>query len=661
SFDQASQRWRWDIASIQARNVTANVVALMSEKLRKLPEATQAILQLAASSGNQFGLDSLTLLSKRTSQACEAALEPALREGLILPAWSLTTPSLGAGSPHYRFLHDRVQQASYALLGESERRPAHLEIGRLLRDAAGGTETRLFEVIHHLNLGRELIESHSERAALADLNLKAARKARASAAFEEVHRLSAVGLELLGKTAWTAQPALTFELTLLLAESAYLTGQHQAADTLFPVLVQNARQESDLGRAYYLQLTLLSQQGRYIEAVAVFRRAMRALGETIPATQWQCALQLPPVLLAIRRQLAGRPISALAELPVMQDPRQLLKAQLMGVSLDILVATGQKALIGLTVARLVRLSLEAGNSEMGVLAYVFYGGVCQQLFGDYAASRQFAELALVLAAKSKNPILQNKIYTGVSMMIGHYYQPLEACIRDLRAGLELIRAEGHLLYASYNLYFILSQGLLAGKPLPEMYEECLNAIELIKSIKQNKILAVLATVLVEPIQVLRGLQAPDFEYGLSRDELLRLFADAPMLQGHYNLARLRNAYLLGETATALGLVPGTLRDLKDSLNLVQGPEGHFYAAMTLLDACRPGAAAKARLKQVRRLYKQLKRWAALCPANYGHKFLLVEAERLAVEGQTEAAEASYAAAAQSAAEHGFHPMNALTH
>ncbi|HEY9841613.1 MAG TPA: histidine kinase dimerization/phospho-acceptor domain-containing protein, partial [Candidatus Obscuribacterales bacterium] len=283
------------------------------------------------------------------------------------------------------------------------------------------------------------------------------------------------------------------------------------------------------------------------------------------------------------------------------------------------------------------------------------GGVCQQLFGDYAASRQFAELALALAAKSKNPILQNKIYTAVSMMIGHFYQPLEACIRDLRAGLELIRAEGHLLYASYNLYCILSQGLLAGKPLPGMYEECLQATELIKSIKQNKILAVLATVLVEPTQVLRGLQAPDFEYGLSRDELLRLFADAPMLQGHYNLARLRNAYLMGETATALGLVPGTLRDLKDSLNLVQGTEGHFYAAMSLL------AAGRGQLKQVRRLQKQLKRWADLCPANYAHKFLLVEAERLAVEGLTEAADATYAAAAQSAAEHGFHPMNALTH
>ena len=48
--------WQWNIAQIQAQNITDNVVELMLHKLKKLPDNTQQILRLAACIGAEFNL-----------------------------------------------------------------------------------------------------------------------------------------------------------------------------------------------------------------------------------------------------------------------------------------------------------------------------------------------------------------------------------------------------------------------------------------------------------------------------------------------------------------------------------------------------------------------------------------------------------------------------
>jgi tRNA A-37 threonylcarbamoyl transferase component Bud32 len=58
--------WQWDIAKIEALDITDNVVELMIQKLRKLPESTQQVLQLGACVGNSFDLQTLGTIYKRS-------------------------------------------------------------------------------------------------------------------------------------------------------------------------------------------------------------------------------------------------------------------------------------------------------------------------------------------------------------------------------------------------------------------------------------------------------------------------------------------------------------------------------------------------------------------------------------------------------------------
>ena len=87
---------------------------------------------------------------------------------------------------HYRFAHDRVQQAAYSLISEAERRTVHLQIGRLLLRAAGEQphSEQIFEIVAHLNRGGLLIEDSEERIQVARLNLDAASRAREATAYQ---------------------------------------------------------------------------------------------------------------------------------------------------------------------------------------------------------------------------------------------------------------------------------------------------------------------------------------------------------------------------------------------------------------------------------------------------------------------------------------------
>ena len=85
----------------------------------------------------------------------------------------------------YRFVHDRVQEAAYSLIPEEARGEAHLRIGRLLaaHTPPEKREEAIFDIVNQLNRGAALITSREEREQLAELNLIAGKRAKASTAY----------------------------------------------------------------------------------------------------------------------------------------------------------------------------------------------------------------------------------------------------------------------------------------------------------------------------------------------------------------------------------------------------------------------------------------------------------------------------------------------
>ena len=173
-FDREGAAWTWDLQGIQAKRYTDNVVDLMAAKLNRLTAGTREALQELACLGNAAEIATIALVQRKSETAIHVALWEAVRAGLIFRM-----------EDTYTFLHDRVQEAAYALISPSDRAAAHLRIGRILasRMAETDLEEKIFEIVNQLDRGLALIVEPQERVRVAELNLIAGKRAKISTAY----------------------------------------------------------------------------------------------------------------------------------------------------------------------------------------------------------------------------------------------------------------------------------------------------------------------------------------------------------------------------------------------------------------------------------------------------------------------------------------------
>lgn len=140
-FNPQKQSWQWEINRIKQNDCTENVVDLMTKKIFNLPEQTQDILKFASCIGNRFELNTLSIVCEAPSIITGRKLWPAIEAGLILPIsktgkriqdfWKFwqqddspdqesdlnIVDSSKINQLTFKFLHDRVQQAAYSIIG----------------------------------------------------------------------------------------------------------------------------------------------------------------------------------------------------------------------------------------------------------------------------------------------------------------------------------------------------------------------------------------------------------------------------------------------------------------------------------------------------------------------------------------------------------------
>src|SRR5258708_6106265 len=241
AFDPFVPAWQWDINRIRAKSYTDNVVDLMAGKLRRFSATTQEALKQFACLGNVAEIATLTLVHGETEEAMHAAIWEAVHAGLVFREDSAC-----------KFLHDRIQQAAYSLIPEEHRAVVHLRIGRVLLGSMTADELaeHLFDVANQLNRGTALVIDRDEKAQVATIDLRAGRKAKASAAFASACVYLATGMALLDERDWGSQYELMFRLRLERAECEFLTGNFDTAEQLIGGLLQRGASNVNLAAVY---------------------------------------------------------------------------------------------------------------------------------------------------------------------------------------------------------------------------------------------------------------------------------------------------------------------------------------------------------------------------------------------------------------------------
>jgi predicted ATPase/transcriptional regulator with GAF, ATPase, and Fis domain len=459
AFDGGTRSWRVDLDAIRGLRMTENVADLMTSRIRRLGEPTRRTLRLAACVGNRFDLATLATVSETGAAACATELWPAVEEGLVLAddhsyGFAPDPADGGAAQRGFRFLHDRVQQAAYALIPEAERPGVHLAVGRLLlgRSEEPGRPEWLFDVVNQLNYGAALINDAAERLRLAELNLAAGRRAKASAAFPSAFSYFAAGAGLLPENAWQRHHDLAFALHHERAQAEYLTGRLEEAERSYALLLDRAATPLERVEAYVLMMNQHETAARYGDAVRAGLAGLELLGIHLPEDQRAQRASLADDMAAIDRHLAGRPVEVLLELPRLEDPEVRKAIKLLMTLWAPAYILGESALSDLAGARMVRLSLEHGNCEESAYGYVAFAMTVGWRRGDYARAHEYGRLGIALNERLADLRLRCKVHHRFAALVNFWRKPFATCVphakEAVRAGLEC----GDFMIAAYGQF-----------------------------------------------------------------------------------------------------------------------------------------------------------------------------------------------------------------
>jgi predicted ATPase len=390
TFDHDAAHWSWDLARIHAKGYTDNIVDLMAGKLTRLPAGTKDALQQLACLGNVAGTTTLSIVLGMSEEQVHATLWPAVRQELVERL---------AGA--CRLVHDRVQEAAYSLIPKALRGQAHLRIGRLLvaQIPPAKREEEIFNIVNQLNRGSVLITSRDEREQLAELNLLAGKRAKASTAYASALTYLIAGAALLPGDSWEGRHELIFELELHRAECEFVTGVLAGAEERLAALSTRAATTVQRATVACLRVDLYMTIDQSERAVAVGLDYLRHLGIDWSSnpTEEEARREYE----RIWSQLGGRPIEELLELPLMSDPESLATVDVL-IRVAVPAFSTSSRLFPLTTCRAVNLSLEHGNSDASCSAYELFGMFAGPLFGNYNAGFQFGRLGCDLVEKNRN-------------------------------------------------------------------------------------------------------------------------------------------------------------------------------------------------------------------------------------------------------------------
>ena len=648
AFDGGTQAWTWDMGRIHAKSFTDNVVNLMVGKLSRLPGETQEALKQFACMGNVVEIATLSLVYGKSEEQIHTALWEATRTGLILRL---------DGS--YAFLHDRVQEAAYALIPEGERAAAHLRIGRALASlmTPEEIEEKIFEIVNQFNRGAALIDLPEERERVAELNLVAGKRAKTSTAYAAALTYLAAGRDLLAEDSWQRQYELSFSLEYHRAECELLTADLAAAEKRLATLSCRAGNLVDIAAVTCLRLTLFTTLDRSDRGVEVCLEFLQRSG-----VHWSPHPTKDDVRREYERiwlQVGSHSIEELVDLPLMNDPESC-------ATLDVLTEVVTPALftdenlLSLVICRMTNLSLEHGNSDGSCFAYVWLGMILGPHFGDYRAGFRFGRLGYDLVEKRGLHRYQARAY----MSFGNLVMPWT---RHIQTGRDLVRRAfdaankiGDLTFAAYSCNNLNTNLLATGDPLGEVQREAEHGLEFAQKARFGLVIDII-TAQLGLIRTLRG-QTPAF--GSFNDERFDESRFEQHLRGDPRLAlpecwywirKLQVRAYANDYASAVEAASKAQQLLWTSPSFFEMAEYHFYGALARAgryDAASPDEQPQ-HLAALAAHHKQLEVWAENCPENFANRAALVAAEIARIEGRDLDAMHLYQEAILSARENGF--------
>lgn len=632
-FDFDHSKWQWNTDLIIQMNVSGNVVDLMTDFIQKLPEETLELLETASSIGNRFDKRTLSVVKQMNEKKIESAISIALTEGLLIPVGN-----------EYKFAHDRVQQAIYALIPDEKKGSLHLQNGKRL--TAHYTEAELqdkiFDLVNQWNLGAGQITDQQEKYYLAKLNTIAGHKASASAAYPQALQYFEKGLMMFTESDWQKNYSVMHQLTADAADAAYLSAQYEKVDHYSGDLFKHSQSLIDSVKGHEIQIKKLIAQNHPLEAVQLGLEILKKLGVNLPLKPGK--LQVFKDLMQTKWLLKNKTPEYFNNLPEMKDAE---KNAAMRILSDITSASyfAVPDLVPLLVFKMVSLTVKYGLSRKSPFSFVAFAYILGVFLNEIDKGISFGEIALHLAKKLNAEESIGSIISTNNIFLVHWKKTPSELIHELDKAYKSSLESGDNEFASYAAHNIVYQQYLLGNPLPKLAARAELLYLQIEKFKQDLTLKRLKLFRQSISNLLESTEQPDILKGIFFDEAEMDIIDVTKSNEIYfqnlYIQKLHLALIFNMQEHAKKYVSLAERFQESVKGTAMYPLLYYYRSLAIADYAVNAKVKKTILKQVKKDITQLGAYEKICPQYYSHKKVLLTAEYHYLKGNMESAKIFY--------------------
>ncbi|KAL7425526.1 hypothetical protein ACHAXM_000060, partial [Skeletonema potamos] len=183
------RRWEWDKGKILCQKLPDDVADFLTHSIEKLSEAVKTTLCTLSCLGASADNALIKALERAVQKNLVNNLDIAVSEGL-----------LDKTDNQYLFSHDRIQEAAYNMIDFLDRCRSHFSYGMALVPLADGEdgESILLTAANQLNLaGPEAVQDKSQNVIVANINLRAGKKAMRMSDFRAAYSYFDKGISFL--------------------------------------------------------------------------------------------------------------------------------------------------------------------------------------------------------------------------------------------------------------------------------------------------------------------------------------------------------------------------------------------------------------------------------------------------------------------------------
>jgi predicted ATPase/signal transduction histidine kinase/tRNA A-37 threonylcarbamoyl transferase component Bud32 len=662
NFDFENGVWQWEINQIQTIGITDyDAIDLIARNIKKLPQQTQKILKLAACIGNRFSIDILAIVNEKSQSETASDLWEALQASLILPLSENYRIPLFCASQEfkitYKFLHDRVQQAAYSLIPESQKKQTHLKIGQLLLEyyQTEEIEENIFDIVNHLNFGTEFIYEQLQRDRLAKLNLIASQKAKAASAYEAALNYSTTGLELLELSSWETNYDLMLGLHLESVEIEYLNTNFKRAATLTQTILERATNVLDIVKTYQLQIQFYMAENQMLQAIDTGLEAIAMLGIPLSETPTK------------QTTVANLPqLQDLEDFPVVKDPYILAALKiLVTIAGAAFIANPTKTNFPQLILTVVNLCIKHGHSPLAAHGYAYYGMLLCGYLENIDAGYHSGQIAWQILDQFQVIELKSKVYAPFYGFTIHWKEHIRETIAPLQEGIQSALEIGDLEYVGYCSVHYCGHIFFSGEQLELVAQQQASYIDLLKKFKLDF-----------PINYIKVWHQLSLNLqGLSPNKYFLVgdsFDETSMVAYLHNtnnttslfvvyVAKIILFYLFKDYTQAVDNAKLASEYLSGVMGMMSVGIHNLYYSLALI-GLYPNVEPEIQqqyLAIINANQEKMELWASHTPANYQHKYNLIEAEKARILGHIFVAMEYYELAIQGAKEQRYVQEEAL--